>query len=69
MKQGAHHVIDHQKPLSEELKRIGVPNVTHIASLNQTAAHFDQYVDIIAPQGRIAYGLNAERVLSARSRH
>lgn len=53
MNQGAHHVIDHRKPLSEELKRIGVPNVTHIASLNQTATHFDQYVEIIAPQGRI----------------
>lgn len=51
--QGAHHVIDHSKPLAGELKRIGVPNVTHIASLNQTAMHFDQYVEVIAPQGRI----------------
>jgi zinc-binding alcohol dehydrogenase family protein len=51
--QGAHHVIDHSKSFVDELKRIGLPNVTHIASLNQTATHFDQYVEIIAPQGRI----------------
>lgn len=51
--QGAHHIIDHSKPFADELKRIGLPNVTHIASLNQTAAHFDQYVEVIAPQGRI----------------
>lgn len=51
--QGAHHVIDHSKPLVEELARIGLPNVTHIASLNQTATHFAQYVEAIAPQGRI----------------
>jgi len=51
--QGAHHVIDHRKPLAEELKRIGIPDVTHIASLNQTATHFEQYVEMIAPQGRI----------------
>ncbi|MCR8263201.1 zinc-binding dehydrogenase, partial [Pseudomonas aeruginosa] len=29
---GAHHVIDHGKPLAEELKRIGVAEVSHVAS-------------------------------------
>lgn len=51
--QGAHHVIDHSKSFADELKRIGLPNVTHIAGLTQTVAHFDQYAEIIAPQGRI----------------
>lgn len=51
--QGAHYVIDHNKPLADELKRIGIDNVTHIASLNQTGSHFEQLVEIIAPQGRI----------------
>ncbi|KFX71644.1 NADPH:quinone reductase [Pseudomonas taeanensis MS-3] len=51
---GAHHVIDHSKPLSEELKRIGIDQVTHVASLTQTDQHFEQLVEALAPQGRLA---------------
>ena len=51
---GAHHVIDHTKPLSEELKRIGFDGVNYIASLNQTDHHFDQIVESVQPQGKIA---------------
>ena len=49
---GAHHVIDHSQPLSEELKRIGIADVTHIVSLTHTDQHFAQIVEIIAPQGK-----------------
>jgi len=51
---GAHHVIDHRQPLSEELKRIGISQVTHVASLTQTDQHFAQLVEALAPQGRLA---------------
>lgn len=51
---GAHHVIDHRKPLSEELKRIGIGEVTHVASLNQTDAHLAEIVASLRPQGRLA---------------
>jgi len=51
---GAHQVIDHSRPLSTELKRIGVPEVDYIASLNQTDTHFNEIATAIAPQGRIA---------------
>ena len=51
---GAHHVIDHSKPLSEELRRIGFDGVNYIASLNQTDHHFEQIVASINPQGRLA---------------
>lgn len=51
---GAHHVIDHRKPLSEELKRIGIGQVTHVASLNQTDAHLAEIVASLRPQGRLA---------------
>lgn len=51
---GAHHVIDHGQPLSEELKRIGIPEVTFVASLNQTDQHFTEIAASIAPQGRLA---------------
>lgn len=51
---GAHHVIDHRQPLNEELKRIGIDQVTHVASLTQTDQHFAQLVEALAPQGRLA---------------
>lgn len=51
---GAHHVIDHSKPLSEELARIGVGQVTHVASLTQTDQYFDQLIEALLPQGRLA---------------
>jgi zinc-binding alcohol dehydrogenase family protein len=49
---GAHHVIDHSKSLVAELKRIGFPAVTHVASLTQTESHFPEIVEILAPQGK-----------------
>lgn len=49
---GAHHVIDHSRPLTEGLKRIGFPQVDLIVSLTQTDAHVDQIVEAIAPQGK-----------------
>jgi zinc-binding alcohol dehydrogenase family protein len=51
---GAHHVIDHSRPLSAELQRIGIANVDYVASLNQTDAHFSEIVAAIAPQGKFA---------------
>jgi len=51
---GAHHVIDHSKPLSEELARIGIGQVTHVASLTQTDQHYAQLVESLEPQGRLA---------------
>jgi zinc-binding alcohol dehydrogenase family protein len=47
-------VIDHRKPLSEELKRIGIPAVTHVASLTQTDQHYAEIVNSLAPQGHLA---------------
>ncbi|MBN4053387.1 zinc-binding alcohol dehydrogenase family protein [Haliea sp. AH-315-K21] len=51
---GADHVIDHSKSFSAELSRVGLDNVTHIISLTHTDQHYDQLVEIIAPQGKIA---------------
>jgi zinc-binding alcohol dehydrogenase family protein len=49
---GAHHVIDHSKSLAVELRRIGIPAVTHVASLTQTESHFAEIVEVLAPQGK-----------------
>jgi len=49
---GAHHVIDHSAPLTEELKRIGIQHPDYIVSLTHTDQHFAQIVEAIAPQGK-----------------
>ncbi|MCK9261441.1 MAG: zinc-binding alcohol dehydrogenase family protein [Azoarcus sp.] len=49
---GAHHVINHTLPLAEELKRIGIDEVTHVVSLTKTHEHFPHIVEAIAPQGK-----------------
>lgn len=54
MELGAHAVIDHRQPLAEELKRIGEPPVSHVASLTQTDEHFAQIVECLAPQSKLA---------------
>ena len=51
---GAHYVINHHLPLARELEHIGIPNVDYIIGLNQTDRHFEQLVEAIAPQGKIA---------------
>lgn len=51
---GADHVIDHRQPLSEELARIGIKDVSHIASLTHTEQHFAELVKVIRPQGKLA---------------
>lgn len=51
---GAHHMIDHSAPLAEEIKRLGLPPVDYVISLNQSDRHFDQIVELIAPQGKFA---------------
>ncbi|MRS91103.1 zinc-binding alcohol dehydrogenase family protein [Enterobacteriaceae bacterium RIT714] len=51
---GAHYVIDHSKPLSEELAAVGIKEVTHVASLNSTAEHYAEIIKSLAPQGKLA---------------
>lgn len=51
---GADHVINHHQPLLSQLNDIGIDNVTHVISLTHTDQHFDQIVDVLAPQGKLA---------------
>ncbi len=52
---GAHRVLDHSKPLSEELSAAGLPAPEFVASLTGSGQHFAEVATLIAPQGR--YGL------------
>ena len=49
---GADHVIDHSKPMPEQLKAIGHPTVALIASMTGTEQHYPAIPEIIAPQGK-----------------
>jgi len=51
---GADHVIDHSKPLADQLKAIGHPQVALIAGISGTETSFPQVEAIIAPQGKFA---------------
>ncbi|MDG3439097.1 zinc-binding alcohol dehydrogenase family protein [Nitrospirillum amazonense] len=51
---GAHYVIDHHKPLDEELARIGIPEVEYVAGLTATDKQLPVLPKIIAAQGHLA---------------
>ncbi len=50
---GAHHVIDHSKPMKPQIDALHAAPVTLIASLTGTDQHFPALAEIIAPQGKI----------------
>ena len=50
---GAHHAIDHAKPLSQELKRIGIASADLIFSTNQSDHHWPEIVEAVSPQGHV----------------
>lgn len=49
---GAHHVIDHGKPMAEQLEERGHRFVDYIFGVTQSDQHFDTIADVIAPQGK-----------------
>jgi NADPH:quinone reductase len=51
---GAHHVIDHRKPLSQEVAALGLGAPAFVFSTTNTCQHLAQIVELIAPQGRFA---------------
>lgn len=50
---GAHHVIDHARPMPEQVAALHVAPVTHIAALSHTARHVAALTQIIAPHGKL----------------
>jgi zinc-binding alcohol dehydrogenase family protein len=51
---GAHHVINHRRPLDQGLKDIGITQVEYVAGLTATDRHLPAIMEIIAPHGRLA---------------
>ena len=50
---GAHHVIDHSKPMAAQLEAIGHRFVDYVFGVNASDHHYDTIVEIIAPQGKL----------------
>lgn len=50
---GADQVINHRKPLDEELSALNVSSVDYIFCTSETDQYFDMMANLIAPQGRI----------------
>jgi len=53
-KLGADYVVDHTKPLVEQIEKLNIGQVTHVASLTHTDSYLDSYVELLAPMGKIA---------------
>lgn len=51
---GAHHVLDHSRPLSKEIAAAGLEAPGFVLSTTHTDAHLAEIVKLIAPQGRFA---------------
>jgi len=51
---GADYVINHHQPLLPQLRKLGIESVSHVISLTHTDEHFDQLVEVLAPQGKLA---------------
>ena len=49
---GAHHVIDHSKPMPEQLKALGHRFVDYVFGVTESGQHFDAIAEVIAPQGK-----------------
>ncbi|NYT85254.1 zinc-binding alcohol dehydrogenase family protein [Pollutimonas harenae] len=54
LEHGAHHVINHRQPWAPQLAELGIQHVTHVASLNQSAAYVPQIAAVLRPEGQFA---------------
>ncbi|GAA6133603.1 zinc-binding alcohol dehydrogenase family protein [Oceaniserpentilla sp. 4NH20-0058] len=50
---GADYVINHTNGIASEFESIGIKGVSHIASITHSHSHFDDFAQIIQPQGKI----------------
>lgn len=49
---GAHHVLDHSKPLAHQIDQLALGAPAFVFSTTNTADHLEDIIQLIAPQGR-----------------
>jgi NADPH:quinone reductase len=59
---GAHHVVDHSKPLAAEVAALGIGRPGFVFSTTNTGEHVGEIAELIAPQGRFALIDDPERL-------
>lgn len=52
---GAHHVLDHARPLAAQVAALGLGAPGYVFSTTHTADHIAEIAELIAPQGRFGY--------------
>ena len=52
---GAHHVVDHSKPLAAKVAALGLGAPSFVFVTTQTDRHLAAIAELIAPQGRLAF--------------
>jgi len=52
-KMGADHIVNHRKPLDEEMKALGI-SPRYVAALTNTEEHFASIIELTKPRGHIA---------------
>lgn len=52
---GAHHVIDHSRPLAAQITELGIGAPAFVFSTTHTQQHAADIVELIAPQGRFGF--------------
>jgi zinc-binding alcohol dehydrogenase family protein len=50
---GAHHVVDHSRPLAEEVAALGIGAPGLVFFTTHTAQHLPEILKLVAPQGRL----------------
>jgi NADPH:quinone reductase len=63
LKMGAHHVVDHRRPIAEQVKAIVPQGVNYVLAMTHTEEHFDQIVEVLVPQGALVLIENPARPL------
>jgi zinc-binding alcohol dehydrogenase family protein len=59
-KMGAHHVIDHRRPLIEGMQEIGLSGADYVAALTTTPESLPWIIDVLRPQGHVNFIDNPE---------
>ena len=49
---GAHHVLDHAKPLAAQVEALGLGTPAFVFATTHTSQHLQEIAELIAPQGR-----------------
>lgn len=67
LEMGAHYVVDHRRPLAEQVKAIEPEGVNYVLGLTRIEDHFEQIVEALAPQGALALIENLVRPIDVNT--